>query len=129
MVEGPPRLSPDQLTVMKMFEIADRLAELAPPVGIVRSFGALVADNSSRAIVGAIRAICIYNVGTQDVFIWANEDEQREPWGVGDAPLRPGERLDIDFKGFHYALYIYGRRIYYRCRLGESTTIKGWQLL
>ncbi len=126
MVEGPPRLSPDQLTVMKLFEIADRLAEIAPPVGIVRSFGALTADDNSRSIAGAMRSASIYNDGAQDVYIWANEDENREPWRVGDAPLAPGEKLDLDFKGFHYGLYAYGRKIYYRCRPGESTTIKGW---
>ena len=122
MAEAPPRLTADQLMVMKLFEIADRLAETAPPLGIIRSFGSLVADNTTRAIVGAMRSISIYNDGVQDVYIWANEDEQREPWEMGDAPLAAGEKVEFDFKGSP------GGAIYYRCKPGESTTIKGWQL-
>ena len=48
MAEAPPRLTPDQLIIMKLFEIADRLAEVAPPVGIIRSFGARIADNMDK---------------------------------------------------------------------------------
>jgi hypothetical protein len=107
---------------MKLFEIADRLAETAPPKGIIRSFGSLVADNTTRYIVGYMRSIHIYNAGAQDVYIWANEDEHREPWLEGDAPLAAGEDIDIDFKANK------DNKVYYRCKPGVSTTIKGWQL-
>ena len=126
MAEAPPRLTPDQLIVMKLFEIADRLAEIAPPVGIIRSFGSLFADNTTRSIAGAMRSISIYNDGVQNVYIWANEDEYREPWKIGDAPLASGEKVEFDFKGMRGDSP--GNRIYYRCKAGESTTIKGWQM-
>ena len=126
MAEGPPRLTADQLMVMKLFEIADRLAEIAPPTGIIRSFGSLVADNTTRAIVGAMRSVSIYNNGVQDVYIWANEDEHREPWKEGDAPLASGEKVEFDFRGMRGGSP--GNRVYYRCKSGESTTLKGWQL-
>jgi len=126
MAEAPPRLTADQLIVMKLFEIADRLAETAPPVGIIRSFGSLPADNTARTIVGAMRSISIYNDGLQNVYIWANEDEHRETWSEGDAPLASGEKVEFDFRGMRGNSP--GNRIYYRCKAGESTTIKGWQL-
>ena len=126
MAEGPPRLTADQLMVMKLFEIADRLAETAPPAGIIRSFGSLLADNTTRYIAGAMRSVSMYNAGTQDVYIWANEDEHREPWKEGDAPLASGEKLEFDFKGMRGDSQ--GNRVYYRCKVGESTTIKGWQM-
>ena len=126
MSEAPPRLTADQLMVMKLFEIADRLAETAPPKGIIRSFGSLLADNTTRFIVGAMRSIAIYNNGVQGVYIWANEDEHRKPWNEGDAPLASGEKVEFDFRGTRGDSP--GNRIYYRCKPGESTTIKGWQL-
>jgi len=120
MVKGPPRLTLDQLMVVKLFEICDRMAEQTPD-GTFKSGTISVTDKVSE-IVGALLSISFHSDGVDDVYIWANEEPNKVPWVVGDAPVKINENLKIDFKKKT------GNVVYLLCKPGESATVRYWKI-
>jgi len=118
--EGPPRLSPDQLITIKLFEIADRLADQAAE-GHLTS-GTTSVGTDVKEIVGAMLSISFHSDGPNDVYIWTQEASTRKPWMVGDAPLKSGEDLSIDFKAKT------GSVVHLRCETG-TCTLRYWKLV
>jgi arginine repressor len=92
------RLSPDQLTVMKLFEIADRLSELQAllakraPEGVIYPI-TFTASTTARKIT-LIFSATIQNDGAADIYI-LETDRNLNP---DDVPLKSGETLSIDHK-------------------------------
>jgi len=118
--EGPPRLSLDQLMVMKLFELCDRMAEQTPD-GTFKSGTISVTDQVSE-IVGAILKISFRNDGDDDVYIWSNEEPAKKPWLVGDAPIKKKEGAHIDFKKKT------GNVVYLLCQSGKTASVRYWKI-
>jgi len=96
--EAPPRLTADQLITMKLFEIADRLAEtnemLAKrvPEGVIYPI-TFTASTIARRIV-LIFSATIYNDGVADIYIL----ETDRNISSDDTPLKSNESISIDHK-------------------------------
>lgn len=106
------------LIVAKLSEIADRLADLSTD-GFVTS-GSINVTTETTEIVGAVSSITLINDGDSDVFLWTKEPESRKPWVMRDAPLKKGEKLDINFKSRQ------GGIIRLRCQSGTAT-VRYWR--
>lgn len=118
--EGPPRLEPFQVMVQKLFEICDRMADRTPD-GPIRS-GVIPVTDKVNTIVGSILHIDFHSDGPDDVYIWSNENQFRIPWQEGDAPLKDGESLPIDFEKKT------GNVIYLICKAGKTASIRYWKI-
>ena len=119
-IVGPPRLEPDQLIVIKLFEIADRLADQAAE-GYLTS-GTVTVGTDTKEVIGAMLSISFHSDGPNDVYIWTQEPPTRKPWLVGDAPLKSGEDLSTDFRSKT------GNVVYLRCETG-TCTLRYWKLV
>lgn len=117
---GPPRLSPEQVIVAKLFEICDRMAEQVPE-GPIRS-GVIPVTDKVNSIVGSILHIDFFSDGPDDVYIWTNENQFRIPWQEGDAPLKRGESLPVDF---HKKT---GNVVYLICKAGCTASVRYWKI-
>ena len=90
----PPHLAGD-LTVIKLFEIADRLADQAAE-GSLHS-ASFIVDTTWKTLEVAWLSATIFNDGDSDVYIHL-DDMSTAPWQEGEAPLKKGEHLVIDLK-------------------------------
>lgn len=90
----PPQLSGD-LTVIKLFEIADRLADQAA-LGVLNSKSFTV-GTTWYTLETAWLSCTIFNDGDSDVYIRL-DDMSTSPWQMGEAPLKKGEQISIDLK-------------------------------
>lgn len=90
--QAPPRLSPDQMMVYYLDEIAGRLADQAGE-GKLESKQFTVAT-TWYILETAWTAATIYNDGDSDVYIRL-DDMSSNPWEEGEAPLKKGESLPL----------------------------------
>lgn len=90
---GPPRLKADQLMVMFLREIADRLADQTPQ-GKWESKEYTVGTDW-MPITGGWRTATIYNDGDSDVYIRLDDLTGDKPWANSEAPLKKGENVSL----------------------------------
>lgn len=96
--DAPPRLSPEQMQIVLLDEIAGRLADQISK-GLMNSKSFTVGTDWYPLIGGWVSAT-IYNDGDADVYIrLRNETGQDTPWAEGEAPLKKGENLSLDLSG------------------------------
>lgn len=96
--DAPPRLSPDQIMVYYLDEIAGRLADLIAQGSL--SSKAFVVDTSWYPLATGWSSCTIYNDGDADVYVRLRNDAGLDtPWAEGEAPLKSGENLSIDLRG------------------------------
>lgn len=95
----PPQLSGD-MVVIKLFEIADRLADQAA-LGILNSKSFTV-GTTWYTLETAWLSCTIFNDGDSDIYIRL-DDMSTSPWQMGEAPLKKGEQISIDLKARGHA--------------------------
>jgi len=83
------------MVVIKLFEIADRLADQAAD-GVLNS-RSLTIGTEWRTLETAWLAATVFNDGDADVYIHL-DDVHTTPWSVGEAPLKKGEQIAIDLR-------------------------------
>ena len=119
------RLDPQQLVVLKLFEIADRLADQVA-IGIVRS-ETITVGTEWTAVVGAWVSATIYNDGTSDIYVRMVAPEfgdlSGRPWEDGEAPLKSGDGLPLDLRGRSYKVDggKYSPTIWMICKTGSAS--------
>lgn len=89
----PPRLTPEQMMVVLLDEIAGRLEDQAA-IGVFASKKFTVGTNW-YTLETAWLACTIYNDGESDIYIHL-DDMSTSPWTEGEAPLKSGESISID---------------------------------
>lgn len=95
---APPRLTPDQMIVYYLDEIAGRLADQVAQ-GLLSSKTFTVGTDWYPLIVGW-SSCTIYNDSDADVYVRLHNDTGLDtPWAEGEAPLKSGENLSIDLRG------------------------------
>ena len=94
--EAPPRLSPEQMMVVLLDEIAGRLEDQAIK-GVLDSREFTVGTTWYTMLETAWVSCTIYNDGDSDVYIRL-DDMSTSPWQQGEAPLKSGESISIDLK-------------------------------
>ena len=95
--QPPERLGSD-LTIIKLFEIADRLADQLP-TGLTRSEVKTVGTEWVELLVGTWVSADIWNDGFSDVYIklgWVQYEGL--PWDNNEAPLKKNEHVKIDLR-------------------------------
>jgi len=83
------------MVVIKLFEIADRLADQAAD-GTLNS-RSLTVGTTWQTLETAWLAATIFNDGDANVYIHL-DDVHTTPWSVGEAPLKKGEQISIDLR-------------------------------
>lgn len=83
------------LVVIKLFEIADRLADQAA-IGVLSSKQFSV-GTTWYTLETAWLAATIFNDGDSDIYIHL-DDMSTSPWAEGEAPLKKGEQIAIDLR-------------------------------
>ena len=99
MGKVPPRLSPEQMMVTLLDEIAGRLEDLGSE-GSLKSKIVTVGTTWHQEI-GAWKTCHIYNGGPDDIYIRL-DDMSTSPWVEGEAPLKINEDISIDLKARGY---------------------------
>jgi len=117
---GPPIINSDRLVIQKLYEICDRMAEQTPD-GPIRS-GVIPVTDVVNSIVGSILSIQFQSDGPDDVYIWTNENQFRKPWQEGDAPLKIGEPLKVDFNRKTSNV------VYLICKPGCTASVRYWKI-
>lgn len=121
---APERLSPDQLTTMKLFEIADRLSDMQDHQRDTVADGGLVpkvvpvTDEPTELLLGRWLSMTVYNDGASAVAIFFN---YTKPTSL-DAMLASGENLNIDKKTKK------PQKVYLCCSSGNSASVRMWVL-
>ena len=94
---APPRLDPQQLVVLKLFEIADRLADQVPRGKL--SSKQFTVDTNWYHFEGGWIAADIFNDGDSDIYIkFEDEIGGDRPWQTQEAPLKKGESIRLDLR-------------------------------
>lgn len=96
--QPPPQLASD-LMVIKLFEIADRLADQVPE-GKLTSYSFTIGTDW-KSIQPAWLSATIFNDGEADVYVRL-DDMSTNPWEMGEAPLKKGEKIILDLKAKLY---------------------------
>ncbi|GAJ10369.1 unnamed protein product, partial [marine sediment metagenome] len=95
---GPERLTPFQMMVTQLDEIAGRLADQVSS-GAMNS-KAFTVGTDWYPMIGGWASVTIFNDGAADVYVrLRNDTGQDTPWAEGEAPLKSGESLNIDLHG------------------------------
>lgn len=118
--EAPPRLSPEQLMVVTLDEIAGRLADQAAK-GVLASKNFTIGTRWYPLIHGWI-SCTIYNDGPDDIYIRLRNDEGKDtPWAEGEAPLKSGENLILDLGARKQKTEDGAPTIWFICKAGTAT--------
>lgn len=95
---APPRLSPEQMQIVLLDEIAARLQDLTAK-GQLSSYSVTV-GTSWHPIIGGWISSTLFNDGDSDVYVRLRNDVGKgSPWEEGEAPVKKGEHINIDLKG------------------------------
>ena len=97
--KAPPRLTPEQMMVALLDEIAGRLEDQAAK-GVLGS-RTFTVGTSWVTLETAWQSCTIYNDGTSDIYIHL-DDVHTIPWQVGEAPLKANESISMDLKARAY---------------------------
>lgn len=116
---APPRLTPDQMIVYYLDEIAGRLSDQISQ-GLMNSKFFTVGTEWYPLIAGW-SSITIFNDGDADVYPrLRNDTGQDMPWAEGEAPLKKGENLAIDLRGKKQASEEGSPALWFICQAGTA---------
>lgn len=96
--QGPPQLGSD-LVVIKLFEIADRLADQVAEGHLTSR--KLSVGTSWVTLETAWLSATIFNDGEADIYMRL-DDMSTLPWQEGEAPLKTGESILVSMKAKVY---------------------------
>jgi len=122
---GPPRLTADQLIVMKLFEIADALA-LREPKGFFESEIITVGTEWVETSFGPSISCSMINKGPSQVYIrmWDREHGEGDP-GPGELPwVRNQAPIDVGMPIMFNVATLKAVRMWLICKSGTTKVYK-----